>query len=510
MAERDRYMTFGGVNLKTSYGLIYSSFEEELPQAKVITVDIPAGSDLDITEALGYVGYHNGKHKITFLLYGETQSERLTKLREIVTLVHGVRANYRLSWDGKYTFTGRGKVSVSHLTETADLITLEIDREPWKMGDVESVDVNCHTTGTLLLVGSPRFAQVRAKFLQGGTSKVGDAAAVARGVGTYTLASELNMGTTLAFTVDDWLMYVVEPNLVVNEERFGIEKEYPPTRTTSGERVTAEDSAGESPVSLSLDGSSAQGGSPTPSEPVAIDSIGSVPLHASKGGTYDSKGWPITIGLGGHEARSLPDGTHDELTVDASGNVSILQRVGAVTLDGSVMTGVTTVNGHHAAYVNASALGMDVEKVQTGNVGLCSHYVVDTGFVASRASDNTVAIAASNFSNTARLLFVDDEHATSKDAFAQWLASNPVTVLYPLANEATVDAGAVVLPSLPSPTFTAWAATTPMVPITMEYYSGTTRASAEIDSTYKVTGGNIVFDGEAAQHVTVTFYRWDH
>ena len=64
MALRDRYITFDGTNLKTEYGLIYSSFEEELPEPKVIKVEIPAGIDLDISDSLGVMGYHNGKHTL--------------------------------------------------------------------------------------------------------------------------------------------------------------------------------------------------------------------------------------------------------------------------------------------------------------------------------------------------------------------------------------------------------------------------------------------------------------
>jgi hypothetical protein len=223
MAMRDRYLTFGGVNLKTVYGLTYSSFEEELPEPKVIKVDIPAGLDLDITDALGVVGYHNGKHVLRFLLYGNTQAERLEKKRGLVALMHGRRATYTLSWDSGYTYTGRGKVSVEHLFDNADVVTIEIDRAPWKTHSRESVDLVAHPSATYTLEGSVRYNTVQAMLRQAGTTKVGSDAAVTRdAAGTYTLATDLYGNTLLTFTVDDWLMYVSGTNLVVNGSKISI------------------------------------------------------------------------------------------------------------------------------------------------------------------------------------------------------------------------------------------------------------------------------------------------
>jgi hypothetical protein len=221
MALRDRYITFDGTNLKTAYGLQYSSFEEELPEPKIIKVDIPAGLDLDITDALGVVGYHNGTHTLKFLLYGDTQAERLERKQAIIAKLHGKRASYTLSWDSGYTYTGRAKVSVEHLFDNADLLTVEIDRSPWKTRTRESVDLNAHPSATYTLEGSTRYHTVQAILRQSGMTKVGSDAVVERAAaGTYTLATDLYGNTVLTFTVNDWLMYVDEPNLVVNESRI--------------------------------------------------------------------------------------------------------------------------------------------------------------------------------------------------------------------------------------------------------------------------------------------------
>lgn len=223
MALRDRYVTFGGTNLKDAYGLQYSSFDEELPEPKIVKVDIPAGLDLDITDALGPMGYHDGKHTLRFLLYGDTQDERLEKKQAIISKLHGKRANYTLSWEPSYTYTGRAKVSVEHLFDNADVITLEIDRTPWKVSTVETIDLVCHPSATHLLTGSERYHQLKANMQQGGTTKVGTAAAVERATaGLYLLADDVYGDTNVTITVNDWLMYVDGTNLVVKDSKFSM------------------------------------------------------------------------------------------------------------------------------------------------------------------------------------------------------------------------------------------------------------------------------------------------
>lgn len=246
MALRNRYLTFNGTNLKTAYGLKYSDFKEELPEPKVFKVDIPAGSDLDITDSLGRVGFHNGKHTLKFLLYGDTQTERLEKKRELISKLHGVKANYVLSWDSGYTYNGRAKVSVDHKFDNADVVTIEIDRGPWKTHSQESVVLNAHPSASYTLTGSSRFHNVKAKLLQDGTTKIGSDAVVDRAAGTYTLKTDVYGNTTVVVTVDDWLMYVDGTNLVVNpvhvdqaiKEGFGIDSPY---TITNGNMVFSEE-----------------------------------------------------------------------------------------------------------------------------------------------------------------------------------------------------------------------------------------------------------------------------
>lgn len=74
-------------------------------------------------------------------------------------------------------------------------------------------------------------------------------------------------------------------------------------------------------------GESTQDGEPTPEAPVPIESIKSVELVSSN--ADGSKSATRTIDLQGHELRSLPDGTHDELLVHRDGTVELVQRCDA-------------------------------------------------------------------------------------------------------------------------------------------------------------------------------------
>lgn len=124
-----RTVTFNGTNLVTGTGLVYLSFSETLPTPKTSFVSVPYGSDIDLTEALGSVTYGTGTHVLTFLAYGATEAQRLSKVSAAVKLMHGKRASYSLSWQPNATYTGRAKVDVTHLFENADLLTVTITRD---------------------------------------------------------------------------------------------------------------------------------------------------------------------------------------------------------------------------------------------------------------------------------------------------------------------------------------------------------------------------------------------
>lgn len=128
MIHRD--LVFDGVSLVDDIGLIYSSFDEKLPQPKSEYVDAVAGTDIDLTEANGIIAYSDGTHTLKFASIGDTEQERLAKTRRLLTLAHGKRADYVLPWTDT-TYNGRCTVDVRHLSPLADLLTLEIKHSPY-------------------------------------------------------------------------------------------------------------------------------------------------------------------------------------------------------------------------------------------------------------------------------------------------------------------------------------------------------------------------------------------
>lgn len=178
---------------------------------------------------------------------------------------------------------------------------------------------------------------------------------------------------------------------------------------------------------------------------------------------YDPNSSTLAIDLQGHELRSLPDGTRDELQVGADGHVTLVQRVGAVTFSGasaenwkysSSSSYSDPSNGKYCYYADSN-----VTNIRKGTglfvASLATHYALVslTSFQTNKAQ-GTYTFSAQD---TNPRFTVMTPHTTKADMTA-WLASNNITVLYPLATEQTIDLGYVTLPTLPAPDLTAWAA----------------------------------------------------
>lgn len=124
MHERD--VTFNGTRLVQGIGLIYSNFEEVLPEPVTSYVQIVGGDAVDVSDSSGSMGYGMGTHVLTFLLNATDQADRLAKKSQIISLLHGKKANYTLSWVSGTTFNGRGAVQFEHLWDNIDVVTITI------------------------------------------------------------------------------------------------------------------------------------------------------------------------------------------------------------------------------------------------------------------------------------------------------------------------------------------------------------------------------------------------
>ena len=483
-----------GTDLAERFGPI-SHFAETLPEPKVIKVSIPAGLDLDITDSLGRVGYHDGEHRFDVWLLCETEAERVDLEREIVLLLHGKRLEYSLSWDEGYTYTGRFALSFDHPSMGATRVGVTVDRSPWKTHTREYVELNCHPSEAYVLSGSARFHTIRAKLLQPGTTKVGDGDPVTRAsAGTYMLAGDAYAGTTVTITVDEWLLYVDEnADMVVNPDKFSLDGPTSGTGTASGEAISVADAAALPPKSMTVSGVSVQDGTPTPSSPVPIVSVDALSIHAGADGAADADGWPRVIDLQGNELRGLPDGTCDELTVDEDGKVTLTKRVGSYTVTGSETSIQFAVLG---TYSRLRITCLTDAPSETGSNGMYT----DGPYTASWSSDSAHGYCGGKY---AHLFTVG---ATQAEALASVVGAS---LTYKLTTPQTIDLGYVTLPDLPSPLMVMSAGTDPQASMALTYYAGLATFDAAIDADYTVSGGAMQFPDEAKQHVTMAFDRWD-
>lgn len=209
-------VTFDGTDLCEEFGAVLTKFEMEPPPPKVLKVEIPGGSDLDITESVGFVAYSNGTHEFSFMLKGDDLPEQL---RLFAALVHGTMADYALSWDEGYTYHGRWAIdSVERLARNAILVTCSVDRYPWKTSEGRvSLDVNSHPSGSVLMEGSTYYDDIKLVTKQAasvviGVTPMGEWSTA----GTHDVAETVYGRNTVTVTVADWWQYLDGTDLVVN------------------------------------------------------------------------------------------------------------------------------------------------------------------------------------------------------------------------------------------------------------------------------------------------------
>ena len=205
-------VTVAGVDICAEFDAVLSKFEQEPPQAKIVTVDIPAGVDLDITNALGATAFHNGLHRFVFAITGENITERVTALKNAI---HGAYRSYVLSWDSGYSYKGRWQVTqIERLSYDAQLVTVEVSHYPFKVRQ-ETVEINSHPVGSYTLEGSLRYGDVTITLRQAATVTIGSTTQQLA-AGTHLLASSVEGDTTITVTVDSWYYYIDGTDLIVN------------------------------------------------------------------------------------------------------------------------------------------------------------------------------------------------------------------------------------------------------------------------------------------------------
>lgn len=173
--------------------------------------------------------------------------------------------------------------------------------------------------------------------------------------------------------------------------------------------------------------------------------------------TSDASTYTVTpIDLDGHELRSLPDGTRDELTVDERGHAVLVQRVGVAEIGAADWT--ANSNRYRASITS---------------------YGVGT---PSGGYDNTRCTAYAPTANTTAQQPADTIRLSADGNYA-WLGASSTrvdsTLLYPLATPVTIDLGYVAAVPLVGPDLTAQAVPSAPMQLTYERDLNTTLARLE-------------------------------
>ena len=160
--------------------------------------------------------------------------------------------------------------------------------------------------------------------------------------------------------------------------------------------------------------------------------------------------------IGGYKLRSLPDGTRDALDV-VDEKKTLTKRVGVAVIDGvNVKARAIT---KYSPNVRAEITLPNQATVGGGDARLNTYA---DKFSVSSAPVNVPAQSASEYtfelysSYSFAVIPITALSAASTAAVNEWFASNPVTVLYPLAEPQTIDLGKINLSPLPSPIFSMY------------------------------------------------------
>lgn len=172
-----------------------------------------------------------------------------------------------------------------------------------------------------------------------------------------------------------------------------------------------------------------------------------VEVGASAGGYAPFEGSETAIDLKSNALRSLPDGTRDELRIDGSGKVTLVQRVAMARLDGSGAwskgSGGSGYNHYFSRLLEDKAVGN--QPALLADAYRCAHY-------KSGPKNGEFYIA-----DYGKQIYMKDPwFAETVEQFKDQLSKMPATVLYPLAEPKTIDLGSIAMPKLPQGTAHVW------------------------------------------------------
>ena len=127
-------VTFGTKHSYDDFGLILTSKDISLPEAKTKIVEVP-GADgvIDLTEVLtDDVKYKNRKLSFTFTIVDPLASWSAV-LSEVTNYVHGRKLQVLMDWDRNYYYEGRCTVNQFKSNKRVASVVIDCDCSPYKV-----------------------------------------------------------------------------------------------------------------------------------------------------------------------------------------------------------------------------------------------------------------------------------------------------------------------------------------------------------------------------------------
>lgn len=144
------------------------------------------------------------------------------------------------------------------------------------------------------------------------------------------------------------------------------------------------------------------------------------------------------VNLSTHSLRSLPDGTRDELQIDAEGNCTLVKRVGKTVFGGMTSMFNSAAEGLKGFYKNGVDDGAGIK--QTSYPYMCNTLSAGT------TGQYPCAYLSNVNYDSEYMNFIS--FASSLEEINQWLNTNETILLYKLATPQTIQLDKISLPKL--------------------------------------------------------------
>lgn len=137
-------ITFGGTATYDDLGLVIVGEPKlEPPEVKAEMVDVPGGDgSIDLSEFSGDVRYGDREMEFELLLTQRDPQALERERTDLMRTFHGQRAQFTLSWDPGYTYTGRAAFNELPNSYRHSIGKLVVRADPYKYGGRQTWHVN--------------------------------------------------------------------------------------------------------------------------------------------------------------------------------------------------------------------------------------------------------------------------------------------------------------------------------------------------------------------------------